>query len=96
MDNGKFTLGVKHICKGETPSPEEILTLIKSPDDPKIRLTFIRARLVKICLFSSLKTGFGKFVGFDSEAYLIATADAIGARERFDVVFQDVRRKLFL
>ena len=41
-------------------------------------------------LFFSLKTGFGKYVGFDSEAYLIATADAIGARERFDVVFQSV------
>ncbi|KAF7636942.1 hypothetical protein Mgra_00003682 [Meloidogyne graminicola] len=75
MDNGKFTLGARHVCHGEPPNPEEIFMLIKSPDDPKI----------------SLKTGFGKYVGFDAEAYLIATADAIGARERFDVVCQDIR-----
>uniref|UniRef100_A0A1I8AZM0 Protein FRG1 n=1 Tax=Meloidogyne hapla TaxID=6305 RepID=A0A1I8AZM0_MELHA len=74
MDNGRFTIGARHLCNGEPPNPEEILTLIKSPDDPKI----------------SLKTGFGKYVGFDSEAYLIATADAIGARERFVAVFEDV------
>jgi len=41
-------------------------------------------------LLFSLKTGFGKYVGFDSGGCLIATADAIGDRERFGVVFQDV------
>lgn len=46
-------------------------------------------KILRNC-FYSLKTGFGKYVGFDAEAYLIATADAIGARERFDVVCQDV------
>ena len=37
QDNGKFTVGAKHFECGEQPNPEEILTLIKSPDDPKIR-----------------------------------------------------------
>ncbi|VDN06548.1 unnamed protein product, partial [Onchocerca ochengi] len=38
----------------------------------------------------SLKTGFGKYVGVDSEGNLIATADAVGTRERMIVVFQEV------
>jgi hypothetical protein len=42
-----------------------------------------------------LKTGFGKYVGVDAEGFLIAIAEAIGARERFDVVFQDVTFKFF-
>ncbi|CAK5109957.1 unnamed protein product [Meloidogyne enterolobii] len=78
MDNGKFTLGARHVCHGEPPNPEEILSLIKCPDEPKI----------------SLKTGFGKYVGFDSGGCLIATADAIGDRERFGVVFQDGKSAL--
>jgi len=73
QDNGKFTIGPKHFDYGEPPNPEGILTLIKSPDDVKI----------------SLKTGFGKYVGVDAEGNLIATAEAIGTRERFDVIFQD-------
>uniref|UniRef100_A0A915P5P9 FRG1-like family protein n=1 Tax=Meloidogyne floridensis TaxID=298350 RepID=A0A915P5P9_9BILA len=78
LDNGKFTLGARHVCHGEPPNPEEILSLIKCPDEPKI----------------SLKTGFGKYVGFDSGGCLIATADAIGDRERFGVVFQDGKSAL--
>ncbi|VDD96189.1 unnamed protein product [Enterobius vermicularis] len=72
MDNGRFTVGGPH-APGEEPNPEEILTLIKTPDDPNI----------------SLKTGYGKYVGVDAEGSLIATADAIGTRERLFVVFQD-------
>uniref|UniRef100_A0A915BXJ5 Uncharacterized protein n=1 Tax=Parascaris univalens TaxID=6257 RepID=A0A915BXJ5_PARUN len=72
MDNGRFTIGGPHMA-GEGPNPEEILTLIKTPDDPKI----------------SLKTGYGKYVGVDAEGSLVATADAIGTRERLYVVFQD-------
>lgn len=37
-----------------------------------------------------MKTGFGKYVGVDPEGNLIAIADAIGSRERFEVIFQDV------
>ncbi|KAI3410134.1 hypothetical protein GPALN_006493 [Globodera pallida] len=73
LDTGKFTLGTKHFKFGEAPSPEEILSLIHSPDDPKV----------------SFKTGFGKFVGVSADGALVATADAVGARERFDIVFQD-------
>lgn len=38
----------------------------------------------------SMKTGFGKYVGVDAEGNLIATADAVGTRERMIVVFQEV------
>uniref|UniRef100_A0A1I8EYX9 FRG1 protein n=1 Tax=Wuchereria bancrofti TaxID=6293 RepID=A0A1I8EYX9_WUCBA len=72
MDNGRFTIGGPHLA-GEGPNPEEMLTLIKTPDDMLI----------------SMKTGFGKYVGVDSEGNLIATADAVGTRERMIVVFQE-------
>lgn len=72
-DNGVFSLGVKHFNELE-PYPEEVLSIIKAPDDEKF----------------SMKTGFGKYVGTDSNGRLIATSEAIGARERFEVVFQDV------
>ncbi|TKR66897.1 hypothetical protein L596_023124 [Steinernema carpocapsae] len=72
MDNGKFTLGGPH-REGEGPSPEEIFTLIKTPDDPKI----------------SLRTGYGKYIGVDAEGSLVGVAEAIGARERFQLVFED-------
>lgn len=39
----------------------------------------------------SLKTGYGKYIGVDATGFLVAVADAIGARERFEAVFQDVR-----
>ncbi|VDN06293.1 unnamed protein product [Thelazia callipaeda] len=72
MDNGRFTIGEPHVT-GEGPNPEEIFTLIKTPDDELI----------------SMKTGFGKYIGVDSEGNLIAMADAVGTRERMIVVFQD-------
>uniref|UniRef100_A0A915PMK3 Uncharacterized protein n=1 Tax=Setaria digitata TaxID=48799 RepID=A0A915PMK3_9BILA len=72
VDNGRFITGGPHLA-GEGPNPEEVLTLIKTPDDVLI----------------SMKTGFGKYVGVDSEGNLIATADAVGTRERMIVVFQD-------
>uniref|UniRef100_A0A914WA56 FRG1 n=1 Tax=Plectus sambesii TaxID=2011161 RepID=A0A914WA56_9BILA len=77
MDNGKFTLGAPH-DEGDEPAPEEIFTLIKTPDDPKI----------------SLKTGYGKYIGVNSEGQLVATAEAIGVRERFEVIFQEGKTAL--
>ncbi|CAL2035512.1 unnamed protein product [Caenorhabditis brenneri] len=59
--------------EGEGPNPEEIFALVKTPDDAKI----------------SLKTGFGRYVGVDSEFQLVAFSEAIGVREQFVLVFQD-------
>ncbi|EFO83515.1 CRE-FRG-1 protein [Caenorhabditis remanei] len=59
--------------EGEGPNPEEIFALVKTPDDNKI----------------SLKTGFGRYVGVDSEFQLVAFSEAIGVREQFMLVFQD-------
>lgn len=73
QDNGQFTLGSKHFNELE-PYPEEVLSLIKAPDDEKF----------------SLKTGFGRYVGVATDGSLEATAEAVGVRERFEVVFQDV------
>ncbi|CAI5445090.1 unnamed protein product [Caenorhabditis angaria] len=60
-------------AEGEGPNPEEIFALVKTPDDSKV----------------SLKTGYGRYVGVDSEYQLIAMAEAIGVREQFQFVFQD-------
>ncbi|CAD5220293.1 unnamed protein product [Bursaphelenchus xylophilus] len=72
QDNGYFTLGPKHFNELE-PHPEEVLSLIKAPDDEKF----------------SLKTGFGRYLGVETDGRLAATAEAVGPRERFEVVFQD-------
>ncbi|CAJ0561497.1 unnamed protein product, partial [Mesorhabditis spiculigera] len=58
---------------GEPPNPEEVFAFIRTSDEQKF----------------SLKTGFGKYIGVDTAGQLIATAEAIGARERFIAVFQD-------
>ncbi|CAJ0596607.1 unnamed protein product [Cylicocyclus nassatus] len=58
---------------GEEPNPEEIFAVVKTPDDPK----------------SSFKTGYGKYIGVDVNGALVATAEAIGTRERFQVVFEE-------
>ncbi|KAK5970133.1 Protein FRG1 [Trichostrongylus colubriformis] len=59
--------------EGEEPNPEEIFAVVKTPDDPK----------------TSFKTGYGKYIGVDSNGALVATAEAIGQRERFQVVFEE-------
>ncbi|PAV86448.1 hypothetical protein WR25_18658 [Diploscapter pachys] len=64
--------------KGDPPSPEEIFALVKTPDEQKI----------------SFKTGYGKYVGVDSDGKLIATAEAIGSRERFQPVFEEGKTAL--
>jgi len=72
LDNGRYTLGPKHFNEMQ-PYPEEVVSLIKTPDDSKF----------------SLKTGFGRYIGVDSAGLLVATSEAVGFRERFEVVFQD-------
>ncbi|KAK6029733.1 FRG1-like family protein [Ostertagia ostertagi] len=57
-----------------TQIPERYSPLIKTPDDPK----------------TSFKTGYGKYIGVDSNGALVATAEAIGQRERFQVVLKSV------
>jgi hypothetical protein len=69
-----FSFLNNYLCAGDGPAPEEILSCIRTPD----------------CQWIALKTGFGKYVGVDSSAKIIATAEAVGPREKWDVVFQDV------
>jgi len=58
---------------GEGPSPEEILTLIKPPDANWI----------------ALKSGYGKYLSIEYGGIVSATSDAIGGKERWEIVFQD-------
>ncbi|CAJ0942880.1 unnamed protein product, partial [Mesorhabditis belari] len=59
--------------EGEGPNPEEVFALVRTPDEQKF----------------SMKTGYGKYIGIDTSGQLVATAEAIGTRERFVAVFQD-------
>uniref|UniRef100_A0A0N4Z954 FRG1-like family protein n=1 Tax=Parastrongyloides trichosuri TaxID=131310 RepID=A0A0N4Z954_PARTI len=52
------------------PDPEEVFTIIKAPDDTAF----------------SLKTGYGRYIGVNKDDELVATAEAISERERFEVV----------
>ncbi|CAI4228835.1 unnamed protein product [Auanema sp. JU1783] len=58
---------------GEEPFPNEQFALVRTPDEDKI----------------SLKTGYGKYVGVNATGELVATAEAIGTKERFIPIFQD-------
>lgn len=63
---------------------------MKTPDDAKIRFG---TGAVVIC--HSMKTGYGKYIGVNAEGQLIAVAEAIGTRERFIPVFQEVSYHFF-
>ncbi|KAI6176670.1 Amino acid transporter, transmembrane family-containing protein [Aphelenchoides bicaudatus] len=62
-----------------SPHPEEVFSLIKMPDSQKF----------------SLKTGFGRYIGVDLDGRLIATSEAAGVREQFEVSFQDDKCAIF-
>lgn len=38
----------------------------------------------------ALKSGYGKYLGVNSEGLVVGRSDAIGAREQWEPVFQDV------
>ncbi len=38
----------------------------------------------------ALKSGYGKYVGINSEGVVVGRSDAIGSREQWEPVFQDV------
>lgn len=37
-----------------------------------------------------MKSGYGKYLGINSEGLVVGRSDAIGAREQWEAVFQDV------
>ncbi|CEF70210.1 Protein FRG1 homolog [Strongyloides ratti] len=55
------------------PNPEEVFTIIKAPDDVAF----------------SIKTGYGRYIGVNANKELVATAEAISERERFEIVFEN-------
>ena len=54
--------------------------------DPTEQLTAIVVSETKI----ALKSGYGKYLGVNSEGVVIGRADAIGPREQWEPVFQEV------
>uniref|UniRef100_A0A5S6Q8L0 FRG1-like family protein n=1 Tax=Trichuris muris TaxID=70415 RepID=A0A5S6Q8L0_TRIMR len=63
---------------GEGPSPEEIFVFIRPLDAPWI----------------ALKSGYDKYLGVNNDGYVVAVADAIGARERWELIFEDGKMAL--
>ena len=73
LDNGKFTVSAPR-TKGEGPAPEDQIALIRAPD----------------CDWIALKTGYDRYMGVvGEEGLLVATAEAIGAREKWELVFEE-------
>lgn len=64
-----------HRVAGSGPAPEEVLTALRLQDTDKI----------------SLKSGFDKYLSTDEKGIVQARFDAIGVREQWEPVFQDVR-----
>ncbi|KFD49532.1 hypothetical protein M513_09557 [Trichuris suis] len=63
---------------GEGPSPEEIFVFIRPLDAPWV----------------ALKSGYDKYLGVNNEGYVVAVADAIGSRERWELVFENGKMAL--
>lgn len=42
------------------------------------------------CCRIALKSGYGKYLGINSEGLVVGRSDAIGSREQWEAVFQDV------
>ena len=58
--------------------------------NPEEILTAIRVNGTMV----ALKSGFDKFLGVTSEGKVTGRSDAVGAREQWEPVFQDVRLRL--
>lgn len=65
------------------------LTIASEGPAPPEQFSVIPVSERKFCL----KSGYGKYLGVDSASRLIGRADAMGPREQFEPVFQDVSMK---
>ncbi|XP_070683749.1 protein FRG1 [Pempheris klunzingeri] len=61
----------------------------EGPDPPE-QFTAIKVSDTRI----ALKSGYGKYLGVNSEGLIVGRSDAIGAREQWEPVFQDGRMAL--
>lgn len=61
-------------CTGSGPAPEEVLMALRVLDTDKV----------------SLKSGFDKYLSTDEKGKVQGRSDAIGVREQWEPVFQDV------
>ena len=65
---------------GSGPAPEEILMALRVLDTDKV----------------SLKSGFDKYLSTDEKGKVWGRSDAIGVREQWEPIFQDVRLYYYL
>lgn len=47
------------------------------------------------CCRIALKSGYGKYLGINSDGLVVGRSDAIGSREQWETVFQDVSASFF-
>ncbi len=52
-------------------------------------ISYLFCVCVCVCRIA-LKSGYGKYVGINSEGVVVGRSDAIGSREQWEPVFQDV------
>uniref|UniRef100_A0A8C6SZP1 FSHD region gene 1 n=1 Tax=Neogobius melanostomus TaxID=47308 RepID=A0A8C6SZP1_9GOBI len=60
----------------------------EGPDPPE-QFTAIKLSDTRV----ALKSGYGKYLGISSDGLVVGRSDAIGAREQWEPVFQEVREK---
>lgn len=55
----------------------------------------VSCSIITVChvyLRVALKSGYGKYLGINSDGVVVGRSDAIGSREQWEPVFQDVSR----
>uniref|UniRef100_A0AAQ5YX13 Protein FRG1 n=1 Tax=Amphiprion ocellaris TaxID=80972 RepID=A0AAQ5YX13_AMPOC len=62
----------------------------EGPDPPE-QFTAIKLSDTRV----ALKSGYGKYLGINSEGLVVGRSDAIGSREQWEPVFQDFRMLIF-
>ena len=67
---------VMPVFPGEGPEPQEILTAIPINAEFQGKL--------------ALKSGYGKYLSITADGVVVGRSDAIGSREQWEPVFQDV------
>ena len=67
------------VFPGEGPEPQEILTAIPINAEFQGKL--------------ALKSGYGKYLSITADGVVVGRSDAIGSREQWEPVFQDVSKQ---
>lgn len=87
--NHKFNKNNEYPSSG-SPKHFDVIIAGEEPDPIEI-LTAVKVNETKI----ALKSGYGKYLSIDPDDGVIGRSEAIGAREQWEPVFQEVGQNLY-